>query len=313
MKIIVSFLTTNFSGLKEFWNKNNSKRKESRFKGTDKIFDVNLGGKMVIMDWDKKKIIKQRNIKTPAGFDMEKDKIYVCTSGNKISILDLNLKTKYSISNQYLNDLHSLNLIKNKIIVASTGLDCILILDKKGNLNWSWFATENGYDKDSKGRLRLIDRNTNHRNIQYPTLQQTTHLNSAIYIGKTKYFNDTIYCSLFHQGKIIAIDKNSLNHKVILKDLKHPHSIYFVKNKIIISDTENKSALITDKNLRNIKRIKIKDIGWVQDANFLRNGNIIISDPDNNRIVEFNLRTKKIDNEMFFNKEWRIYQAKELG
>jgi len=45
----------------------------------------------------------------------------------------------------------------------------------------------------------------------------------------------------------------------------------------------------------------------------LRNGNIIISDPDNNRIVEFNLRTKKIDNEMFFNKEWRIYQAKELG
>ncbi|PIU24056.1 hypothetical protein COT12_03060, partial [Candidatus Berkelbacteria bacterium CG08_land_8_20_14_0_20_39_8] len=99
---------------------------------------------------------------------------------------------------------------------------------------------------------------------------------SAIYIGKTKHFKYTIYCSLFHQGEIIAIDKSSLEHKVILKDLKHPHSIYFVKNKIIISNTENKSVLIFDKNLEDIKKIKINNIGWVQDANFLRNGNLII-------------------------------------
>lgn len=313
MKVIVSFLTTNFSGLKEFWNKNKSKKKGSKFQGTDKIFNVNLGGKLMMADWGKKEIIKQKDIKTPAGFDISKNKIYVCSSGNKISILDLNFKTKYFLSNRYLNDLHSLNLINGKtIVVTSTGLDCILILDEKGNLIWSWFATEEGYDKDPKGRIRVIDKKVDHRYKEYPTLQQTTHLNSAIYVGKTKHFDQTIYCSLFHQGKIIAIDKSSLKHKVILENLKHPHSIYLMKNKIIISDTENKTTILADKDLNKIKRVKIKGIGWIQDSTLLKNGNLLISDPDNNRVVEFSLKDNKIEGEMFFNKEWRIYQAKEM-
>ena len=83
MKIIISFLTTNFSELREFWKKNKPKPNKSKFQGTDKIFDVDLGGKIAIMDWDTKKIIKQRSIRTPAGFDINKNKIYVCTQGIK--------------------------------------------------------------------------------------------------------------------------------------------------------------------------------------------------------------------------------------
>tara|TARA_B100000315_G_scaffold256085_1_gene301150 strand:+ start:2758 stop:3702 length:945 start_codon:yes stop_codon:yes gene_type:complete len=313
MKIIISFLTTNFTELKKYWGKNKTKTKKSKFCGTDKVFDVNLGGKLIIIDWEKKKIVKEKNITTPAGLDVTKNKIYVCTSGNKISILNHNLKIKKTIINKYLNDLHSLNLVGSKyILLTSTGLDSILMIDKKGKLYWSWFATENGYNRDTKGRIRIVDRKINHRNKKYPTLQQTTHLNSAFYAGKTKYYGDTIYCLLFHQGEIIAIDKKTLETKKVMGGLKHPHSIYLLNKKMMVSDTENHSIIISDKNFNKIRREKIKNVGWIQDATFLKNGNILISDPDNNRIIEFNPKNKKIIQQMDFNKEWRIYQAKEL-
>jgi hypothetical protein len=313
MKIMISFLTTNFSELKRFWKKNKSKNPKSRFCGTDKENKMNLGGKIVIVDWEKKEIIREKNIKTPAGFDIWEKKIYLADSSTNISILDLKLNLKKRISNKYFNDLHSLNRIGNKyLLVASTGIDGILMLDMNGNLCWSWFATEHGYNKDPKGRKRVVERNVNHRDKQYPTLKQTTHLNSALYVGKTRYFKDTIYCSLFHQGEIIAISKKTLKFKKVLEGLKHPHSIYLINKKIIISDTENKSVIISDKNLNNVKREKLKNVGWIQDATLLENGNLLISDPDNNRVFEFDTKLKRVKNQIVFNKEWRIYQAKQL-
>jgi len=313
MKIMVSFITTEFSTLKKFWKNNKNNNSKSRFKGTDKAKKLNLGGKLAIIDWDTKEIIKEKNINTPAGFDIGNNEIYIADSGNGISILDFNLKTKKKIKNEYLNDLHSINIINNNyIILASTGLDCILILDKKGSLCWSWFATENGYDIDPKGRKRVIDKEKDHRKIQYPTLQQTTHLNSAFYLGKTKYFKNTIYCSLFHQGEILAIDKETSKIKRILKGLKHPHSIYYNNKKLIISDTENRSVILSNKDLTKIRRVRLKMVGWIQDATLLKNGNLLVSDSDNNQIIEFDIKKKKIIKRVVFNREWRIYQAKEF-
>jgi len=60
---------------------------------------VSLGVKIVIFDC-KEKIIKEKITKTLADFRYDGKEIYVCTSGNKISVLDLNLNIKRSLTNK---------------------------------------------------------------------------------------------------------------------------------------------------------------------------------------------------------------------
>ena len=313
MKILATFITDRFSVLKNFWKRAKTNRKKAKFYGTDKSENLDLGGLILIIDWKNKKIIKKRNIKTPAGFDFEDDKIYVNTSGNSISQLSENLTIEKKIILPFLNDLHSLNVTKSgTLLVTSTGLDAIIEVDKKGKELFSWFAMDRGYYRDPKGRRREINKRINHRYKKYPTLRQTTHLNSAIYVGKTKYFSETIYCSLFHQGEIIAIDKENGNFKVVLRNLNHPHSIYKIEKIIVLSDTENNKIILTDLNFKSPKRIKLKGFNWIQDTSLLKSGNFLICDANNNRIVEFDLETNKVISKFNFNKEWRIYQAKQI-
>lgn len=313
MRVLVTFITERFSVLKDFWKRAKANKKKTKFYGADKSENLDLGGLILLVDWQNKKILRKKHIKTPTGFDLEKDDIYINTSGNSINQLSKNLVTKKKIVNPLLNDLHSLSVTKNNsLLVSSTGLDAIIEIDRVGNELFSWFATEHGYDIDPKKRKREINKKINHRYKIYPTLKQTTHLNSAIYIGKTRYFPKTIYCSLFHQGEIIAIDKDTKTCKTVLKHLNHPHSIYKIGKIIIFSDTENNSLVLTDLNFDKIKKVKLAGFDWIQDASLLKNGNLLICDANNNRIVEFNLKNKKIVNQLHFNKEWRIYQAKQV-
>ncbi len=313
MEILATFITDRFSVLKDFWKRTKTNKKKAKFYGTDESENLDLGGMILIIDWKNKKILKRKKIKTPAGFDFERNKIYVNTSGNSISQLSKNLIIKKRITHPFLNDIHSLNVtFSNSLLIASTGLDAIIELDKRGNELFKWFATDYGYNIDPRGRRRKIDKKINHRHKKYPTLKQTTHLNSAIYVGKTKHFPKTIYCSLFHQGEIIAVDKETGNFKVILRNLNHPHSIYKIKNKIILSDTESNNLVFADINFGNIRKIKLKGFNWIQDVSLLKNGNFLVCDANNNRIVEVNLKIKKVVSEFHFNKEWRIYQTKQI-
>lgn len=313
MKIICTFISDKFSVLKNYWLKEAEKERGSAFYGTEKVNDAGRGGLIIILDWNTKKIIKKRKVLAPRNLLIYNNKIYLPKGNQEVLILSKNLDKKlYKLSNLHFNSVHWITKTSNGFLFASSGIDLILETDRKGKTLWEWWAIDHGFSKDPKGRIRKIIKHKNYRKIKFGTLRQTTHLNSLLEVGKTKYFNKTIYCSLFHQGKIIAIDKNSGDFKVILEGLKHPHAIRRSKNNLILSDTENGRIIITDKDFNKKKEYFISNANWIQDASFLPNGNIIISDSNNNRILEFNPKENRIVDSFSYSKEWKIFSSEVI-
>lgn len=310
--ILISFLSDRFHELRSFWKRYRETDVGDAFIGTDRVMNKNLGGLLILFDWDKLQIVTKINVSTPTGFDYNDRLIYLSHGGNKIGLFDKLLSHNTDISHPYLNDTHSVNLSDRGILIASTGVDAIVELDFKGNLLFEWFAMEHGYLADPKGRVRKIDKNFDHRSSQYPTLSHTTHLNSVIYAGKTDYFNETILCVLFHQGEILAIDRKTGEHEIAIKGLNHPHSIYKLKDGYIVSDTQNNRVLLLSENFNVFKIIDIPHLDWVQDAVVLPNLNMMVADSNNFRIIEINYLDKKIVKEFKFSSELKIYQVKPI-
>src|SRR3989344_777565 len=226
MKIIITYyITQNLDIMKKNWMKNVSLKKKGIY-GTNKPIgrQFNLGGLIMKFDWSKKKKILSKKISCPSGFDFKNNLIYVASMRkNKVYVLNQKLRIVGQINNKYFNDIHSLNTTKNGLLITSSGLDLILEIDYHGQILWSWWGTKQGYSTTPLGKKRKINETINNRKMDYPTLEQTTHVNSAVFSDKRE---ERIIASLFHQGEVIEINKSSGKTKTILEKLKQPHSIY---------------------------------------------------------------------------------------
>lgn len=310
MEIIVTFyITKNFKHMIEHWTKNAPLKKFGVY-GTKKPIgrQVNLGGLIIRLDWSNKRIAASKKISCPSGFDFKNNLIYVASMReNKIYVLKKELKIIDQINNKYFNDIHSVNITKNGLLITSSGLDLILEISPKGKVLWEWWAFNNGYNTTPLGKERKIKKNINSREIDFPTLEQTTHINSAIFSDDRE---KELIASLFHQGEVVRINKSSGKAKTILNGLKQPHSVYRLGENFVVSDTNGKRVIIFNKNGKIINEI-FGEFNWIQDCTKLSNGNYLVADSNNNRIVEVNNKGRVID---FYNydKNYKIYQIKEI-
>lgn len=310
MKIIITFyITKNLDRIKKNWTKNAILKKKGVY-GTNKPIgkQVDLGGLIMKFDWRNKREISSKEISCPSGFDFKNNLIYVASMRkNMIYILGRKLNIVGCINNKCFNDVHSLNSTKKGFLIISSGLDLILEIDPNGKILWDWWAIDNGYEITPLNKKRRISRKIDHRKTDYPTLKQTTHINSAIFSDKNE---KKIISSLFHQGEVIEIDRMSKKTKTILRGLKQPHSIYKLERNFIVSDTNNKRVIIFEKNGTILNEIK-GEFNWIQDCTQLSNGNYLIADSNNNRIIEINNKGKVLDS-YGFSKNFKIYQIKEV-
>ena len=311
MQLAMSYYSTKYSTLKEHWRKNAILKKEGIW-GTNVPIgkSADLGGLFLRMDWAKKRIIDSRELPRPSGFDLKDGYIFIaskCLDNENIVILDDNLKVAGKVHNPLFSDMHSLNFTAHGLLVASTGVDLVLEVDLTGKTLWEWWAVDHGYDTDPFGNRRRIDKSECHCKMDYPTLSQTTHLNSALYTDQTE---TSLFVSLFHQGKVIEIDKQNLEHKVIADQLRNPHALYRLEgDDYLLSDTNNRRILVFGR--QGIKKQITGDFNWVQDAVRTSQGTYIIADADNHRILEINESGGILDH-FEYSPEFKIYQIKEL-
>jgi len=309
MKIIITFcITKNLDRIKKNWAKNALLKKKGVC-GTNKPIgkQVNLGGLIMKFDWRNKKEVLSKKISCPSGFDFKNNLIYVASMRkNMIYVLNKELSVVGRINNKYFNDVHSLNSTKNGFLIASSGLDLVLEIDPNGKILWDWWAIDNGYEITPLNKKRRISKKIDHRKTGYPTLEQTTHINSAIFSDKNE---KKIISSLFHQGEVIEIDRTSGKSKTILRGLKQPHSIYKLERNFIVSDTNNNRIIIFEKNGKILNKIK-GEFNWIQDSTQLSSGNYLVADSNNHRIIEINDKGQALDY-YNFSKNFKIYQIKE--
>jgi hypothetical protein len=171
------------------------------------------------------------------------------------------------IRSPLLTQVRSLRRTEKGLLVTASGVDALLEFDLSGKLIWSWWATEHGYDQAYGGGTRVIDKQMDHRLKNYPGRLQTTHLNSAIV---DPYDASKILTILFYQGKLIRIDRASLEHEVVVSDLNGAHHIRPHSGGYMLSNSRKGEVLLFDKDFNLTERIlgtnRHFPVKWVQDA-----------------------------------------------
>jgi hypothetical protein len=267
-------------------------------------------GAIAIFDSESGKCIWSLTLDTPAGFAVDKDRIYVNSMyGNRISCFDTKLQIVDSISSRVMNDLHSLVKNGTRLLLTSSGLDAVLEVDMNGKLAWSWLASHRAYRRNPRGIAPRIDRRADYRKMPIVTLDQTTHCNSAV--AATVDGRDAVLVSLFHQGELIAVDRATKRHKVLVTGMTHPHSIRARRDGWIVSDSRAGAVILLDRDFW-VTDIVEADFNWVQDALEIDDQCILVADANNSRLLTWDVRSGRPADMLQYPSEWKVYQVEVL-
>ena len=298
--LVISFFVTNPEALvklKAQWDRRDAEHK--RYLGRSKeeyraVSSKTFGGSISLIDPNRLSLGFISEIKCPVAtgtyYHRTKNLLYV--GSNKWVRKIKHGKIIDSLGNNLFNDIHSLSEnLRGNLLITSSGVDAILEinLDDPRKIVWDWFATENGYNKTPTGKVRVIDRELNYQKLTTTTPEHTTHINSCL-----NYKQNKILATLFHQGELVEIDIETKRSKILLRGLKCPHFIRGRREGYLISDTRNNRVLLLDKNFK-IRRIFKNGYDWVQDTIELSNGNFVIGDSNNDRIVRVDESGKELE------------------
>jgi hypothetical protein len=170
-------------------------------------------------------------------------------------------------SHPWFNHLHSIDVTpRNTYLLASAGSDLIVEIDSDGEVVWTWFGPEHGYDAQPEGKPVFFDRDADYRLMRRATSEQAMHVTSAILLR-----DDTVLATLFHQGELIAIDRGSGQATVRVRGLSKPHGIHRRDGGFILSDTLGHRILLLNDDLTCCSQIGYGS-QWLQDAIATRAG-----------------------------------------
>ncbi|EFH82078.1 hypothetical protein [Ktedonobacter racemifer] len=316
MKLLLSCISTQHSTLKQHWTQT---REETSCPltvlGSKQKPGGDLGGLVCLID-DLGATQKVLNLSMAAGLaPFEKD--VLVTTFDSIHRVDTQLQTLQSdfISSPLFNALHSVSRTRRGYLVASTGIDLLVEFSPTGEVLWTWWATDHGFSHTPTGELRELDKEADHRIIKYGTLQQTTHVNSVAELPDGR-----VLATLFHQGTVIAIDRESGKWETILEGLDHPHSVRILDEEhFTVADTVHGKALLVRLNSSGhgttIEEEVDAGTSWLQDCSYNAQHNVwVLVDGKHTRIL---LKRGRRNGEVAqqniaqfdLNPEWRLYEA----
>lgn len=181
-----------------------------------------------------------------------------------------------------------------QFIVTSSRFGAVIEISSK-NLKetWHWIDCENGFNvspngtfistssslrgnksKNTKDILILNKSNSNKLRKKLGTASQPTHLNSSSYANKD---GGLVLATLFHQGKLILINKRTNKYQTILEGMANPHHIKRISdrsfNSWCVTDTGSGKAYLLNKYLKPASTIDLRGIAcsyngryWIQQV-----------------------------------------------
>src|SRR5436853_3501448 len=157
------------------------------------------------------------------------------------------------------------------------------------------------------GNPRVLDKLADHRSTQYGTLSQTTHINSAAEMPDGRFL-----ASLFHQGMVIVIDRETGEWQPVLEGLDHPHSVRILDEEhFTVADTVHGRALLAriKQDTCHVKEEIDAGTTWLQDCRYDGNHNCwILVDGKNSRItLRRGLSGDKTVAQFDFDPKWQLY------
>lgn len=312
MRLLLSCISTKHSTLKKHWSETGEQTTcPLTVLGSYRKPEEDLGGLLCILD-DMGCSQKTLALPMAAGIVASERGVWV-TALNSIHEVDTQLEYVQPdvVTSPLFNALHSLSRTRYGYLVASTGLDLLLELDTTGKVLWSWWATEHGFELTPTGEPRLLDKTADHRAIKYGTLQQTTHVNSVAELPDGR-----VLATLFHQGMVVAIERETGAWQPVLEGLDHPHSVRVLGEQYItVADTVHGKALLArlaqPGRLATVEQEIDAGTSWLQDCSYNAEHNIwILVDGKHSRVTLRRGRAGDTAIAQFdLDPEWRLYEA----
>src|SRR6266849_7012804 len=333
MRLLLSCISTKHSVLKQHWTQASQETPAAcplTVLGSYEKPKEDLGGLLCLIE-DMGCSQQTIGLHMAAGMVASEKGVFV-TSFGSVHEVDADLSSLHEnvVSSPLFNALHSISRTRQGYLVASTGLDLLLEFNRSGEALWSWWATDHGFELMPSGRPRVVDKTADHRTIKYGTLSQTTHVNAAAELPDGR-----ILASLFHQGMVIVIERETGAWQPVLEGLDHPHAVRVLDEGIppprgregidtrsasfaegpyfTVADTVHGKALLVriNKNGGHVEEEVDAGTNWLQDCHYDGTHNCwILVDGKNSRL---SLRRGRSGERTFaqfdFDPEWRLYEA----
>ncbi len=316
MRLLLSCISTKHSTLKKHWAESaQATQCPLTVLGSYEKPKEDTGGLLCLLE-DFGCSQKNLDLKMAAGM-VDTDKgVFITAFGSIHEVdADLNAVKQDVVSLPLFNALHSISRTQRGYLVASTGLDLLLEFDRAGEILWSWWATDHGFEITPTGHRRVLDKSADHRAIQYGTLTQTTHVNSAAELPGGR-----ILASLFHQGTVIVIDRETGKWEPVLEGLDHPHAVRILdKTHFTVADTVHGRALLVGIDERSGRGRVEEEIdagtSWLQDCRYdCEHQSWILVDGKNSRLILRRGRSGDRAIAQFdLDPEWRLYEVHILS
>src|SRR5712691_12530892 len=315
MSLLLSCISTRHSLLKSHWEKFREENPLCPITtlGSHQKPQDDQGGLLCLLN-DNGQVQASTRLSMPAGMALDGNSLLVAAIDKVYEVApDLTNVEPHTISLPAFNMLHSLSRTRQGYLAASTGTDAILEFNRQGQLLWSWWATEHGFEHTPTGERRVLDPKLDHRGIKYGTLAHTTHVNSAAELP-----GGTVLATLFHQGVVVAIDRESGDWRPVLEELDHPHSIrVLAEDYFTVADTgRGRALLVRIKNgVGQIEASVQVDTNWLQDCCYdYANDRWILVDGKHSRIqLRSGTAGEKHLARFDLDPEWRLYEALPLA
>jgi hypothetical protein len=313
MRLLLSCISTKHSVLKDHWTASSEQTAcPLTVLGSFEKPKQDLGGLLCFIEEDGTRKVVDLNL--AAGMVDSENGVFVTTFSG---VHEINPETgalrQDVVSLPLFNALHSISRSRRGYLVASTGVDLLVEFNRQGEVLWTWWATDHGFDLTPTGERRELDKTVDQRVQKFGTLAQTTHVNSVAELPDGR-----ILATLFHQGTVIAIDRETGAWQTLLEGLDHPHAVRVLDEEhFTIADTVHGKALLVSLKGQKASIETVVDAGtdWLQDCRYdARHNCWVLVDGKNSRIVlrqgpsgEQTLAQYDLD------PEWRLYEAHVLA
>lgn len=229
-----------------------------------------LGGRLVLLNWGAGEVIADKPLAGASGLATRGRMVVACSWIEQSAYLLGADGSTTTVSHPWLNHIHSVDIMPDgALLIASAGSDLIVELSAAGEVVWEWIGPEHGYGARPDGTRVSIDRRIDHRPLRKRTSDQAMHVTAAISASP-----ETVLATLFHQGTLVAIERETGRARDVLDGLSRPHGIHRHGRGFIVSNTLGHRILILDEQLRLSQEIRWGS-EWLQDSIGLSNGNYL--------------------------------------
>ncbi len=232
---------------------------------------VERGGKLIKLDWNKKKVICRRtmyprepeilwdpnprgNTRGCRGIEIVNDEI-IAASYHSLNVFNLNLEFKRRVSNGLMVGLHEIHSEEESTIwVTSTAIDAALKCNiETGEIIQAYFPRERwSFQNEFNLKAMDIDKKKDNR-LNFLKSDEFRKKHSHLHLNTIAIWNDDLYALFNKFGAIVNLTKGT----VLIEDstLVRGHNLVFVDdNKCIVNGSFDHTVNIYDVNKADLIR-----------------------------------------------------------